>query len=66
MAADKAIVVNGKTYVPLSVLKTLGVNSSLKGTTLTLGETAANQTPGGTNQRSSLEGCLGVTLFNGV
>lgn len=64
---DKAIVVNGKTYLPLSVLKELGVGYSLKGTTLTLGGSAsANQTPGGANQRASLEGCLGETLFNGI
>lgn len=67
VAEDKAIVVNGKTYLPISVLKALGVNYSLKGTTLTLGNPApANQTPGGANQRASLEGCLGETLFNGI
>ncbi|GBF06101.1 hypothetical protein DAERI_070099 [Deinococcus aerius] len=68
VAPDKAIVVNGQTYVPLSALKLLGINSTLKGTTLTLGSaaTAANQTPGGANQRPSLEGCLGETLFNGI
>ncbi|WP_051195663.1 hypothetical protein [Meiothermus rufus] len=66
VATDKAIVVNGKTYVPLSVLKELGVAYSLKGNTLTLGKAAANQTPGGAEQRASLEGCLGETLFNGV
>lgn len=67
---EKAIVVGGKTYVPLSVLKGLGVAYSLKGNTLTLGKAAAapaaNQTPGGAEQRASLEGCLGETLFNGV
>ncbi len=67
VAADNAIVINGKTYVPVSVLKSLGVSYSLKGTTLTLGNPApANQTPGGANQRASLEGCLGETLFNGI
>ncbi|THF87018.1 hypothetical protein E7T09_07520 [Deinococcus sp. KSM4-11] len=65
VAPDQAIVVNGKTYVPLSALKLLGVASSLKGTTLTLGTQAA-ATPGGANQRASLEGCIGDTLFNGV
>jgi hypothetical protein len=66
---DQAIVVGGKTYVPLSALKSLGVNSSLKGTTLTLGNpgsTAQNATAGGANQRASLEGCVGETLFNGI
>jgi hypothetical protein len=67
---EKAIVVGGKTYVPLAVLKSLGINSSLKGTTLTLSNTdgnpTSNATAGGTNQRASLEGCIGETLFNGV
>jgi hypothetical protein len=66
--SDKAIVVNGKTYVPLAVLKSLGVNSNLKGTTLTLtnSSTPATTSTGGANQRASLEGCLGEQLFNGV
>jgi hypothetical protein len=68
---EKAIVVGGKTYVPLAVLKSLGIASSLKGTTLTLSNSAsssstASVTAGGTNQRASLEGCIGETLFNGV
>lgn len=65
--SDQAIVVNGKTYVPLSALKLLGVQSSLEGNTLTLGTQATLATaPGGTNQKASLEGCLGETVFNGV
>lgn len=71
---ERAIVVNGKTYVPLSVLKSLGVTSSLKGTTLTLGQTSGtpgstvtpSATAGGANARAGLEGCVGETLFNGV
>jgi hypothetical protein len=68
---ETAIVVAGKTYVPLTVLKSLGIDSSLKGTTLTLSNTggtdsASSVTPGGANQRASLEGCIGETLFNGV
>ena len=67
VAPDQAIVVGGKTYVPLSVLKLLGVPSSLKGSTLTLGAAATvGVAPGGANQRASLEGCIGETLFNGV
>lgn len=71
VSSEKAIVVNGKTYVPLAVLKSLGVTSSLKGTTLTLANASgsvASQgvTAGGTNQRASLEGCINETLFNGV
>ena len=69
VSSEKAIVVGGKTYVPLSVLKSFGVSSSLKGTTLTLGSSSA-PTPqisaGGANQRDSLEGCIGETLFNGI
>ena len=68
---EQAIVVAGKTYVPLTVLKSLGINSSLKETTLSLSNTGGNDpvsnaTLGGTNQRASLEGCIGETLFNGV
>ena len=67
VASDQAIVVGGKTYIPLSALKLLGVQSGLKGNTLTLGAQAAPTTaPGGANQRASLEGCMGETLFNGV
>lgn len=67
VAPAPAIVVKGQTYVPLSALKALGIPNSLSGTTLTLGTGAAPATsPGGANQRTSLEGCLGDTLFNGV
>ena len=67
VAPDSAIVVNGKTYVALSVLDLLGVKTSLKGSTLTLGaQTAPAISPGGADQRASLEGCLNETLFNGV
>jgi hypothetical protein len=67
VAPDQAIVVGGKTYVPLSALKLLGVPSSLKGSTLTLGTQASSApAPGGANQRASTEGCVGEPLFNGV
>ena len=67
VAPDQAIVVNGQTFVPLSALKLLDVQSSLKGSTLTLGAQNAPATaPGGANQKASLEGCIGETLFNGV
>ncbi|MGK0619342.1 hypothetical protein [Meiothermus cerbereus] len=42
-----SIVVNGKTYLPLSA----GVGYSLRGTTPTLGMAAANQPPGGAKER---------------
>ena len=71
VSSEQAIVVNGKTYVPLAVLKSFGVTSSLKGSTLTLSNSstvqpAQNVAAGGANQRPSLEGCLGEQLFNGV
>ncbi|EYB67236.1 hypothetical protein DEIPH_ctg046orf0034 [Deinococcus phoenicis] len=67
VAPAQAIVVKGQTYVPLSALQLLGIPSSLKGTTLTLGTgTPPATTPGGANQRTALEGCIGETLFNGV
>lgn len=63
-SAATAVVVNGVTYVPLSVLKALGVQVSQQGHTVTLG--AATAAPGGANARPSLEGCLGEPLFNGA
>lgn len=66
VSAAGAVTVNGQTYVPLSALKTLGIPSSLQGKTLTLGTGAAATAPGGANQRASLEGCVGDTLFNGL
>lgn len=67
LAPEQAVVVGGKTYVPLSALKLLGIHASLKGNMLTLGSGAAPATsPGGSAQRASLEGCVGETLFNGV
>jgi len=67
VAPAQALVVGGQTYVPLSALKLLGIPSSLKGNTLTLGTgTAPATAPGGANSRTALEGCVGDTLFNGV
>jgi hypothetical protein len=63
---DKAVVIGGQTYVPLSALSSLGVTSSLDGTVLTLGGAVPQATVGGANQRESVEGCLGETLFNGI
>ena len=66
-----AIIVGGATYIPLSALEQAGakVVRSPSGLTLTLpGASSApsSQTAGGANQRLSLEGCIGETLFNGL
>jgi hypothetical protein len=58
-----AIVQNGKTYIPLEALQKAGVKAIVSKTDVKL------ELPGfagGANQRASLEGCLGETLFNGV
>jgi hypothetical protein len=58
-----AIVQNGKTYIPLEALQKAGVKAVISKTDVKL------ELPGfvgGSNQRASLEGCLGETLFNGV
>ena len=65
-----AITVNGATYIPLSALERAGakVTRSAAGLTLTLpgGSSAIPVSAGGANQRVSLEGCIGETLFNGI
>lgn len=72
-ASSQAIVVGGKTYVPLEALQKAGVKSSLSSGTLSLtmpggssASTATNPAAGGSNQLAALEGCIGETLFNGV
>lgn len=57
--ATKAVVVGGQTYVPLSVLKELGIASAVSGGTLSVG------IMGGATQTRALEGCLKQELFNG-
>ena len=59
-SSAKAIVVQGKTYIPLDVMKSLGVNASVTGNSVSLGA------QGGANQVAALEGCVNETLFNGV
>ena len=69
-----AIVVNGKTYVPLEALQKAGAKSNLSAGTLSLtlpggsgpASGAAGQAAGGSQQLAALEGCVGETLFNGV
>ncbi len=70
-SALPAITVNGATYIPLSALERAGAKTvrTSSGLTLTLpgGSSASpSQTAGGANQRVSLEGCIGETLFNGI
>lgn len=62
-AAARAIVVDGRTYVPLAALQAAGATSRLAAGTLALTLPGA---PGGANGRVSVEGCLGEFLFNGV
>jgi hypothetical protein len=62
-SSTPAIVQNGKTYIPLEALQKAGVKATVSKTEIKL------ELPGfvgGANQRASLEGCLGETLFNGV
>ena len=63
-----AITVNGVTYIPLPTLEKAGakVVRSSSGLTLTLPGFSSAVTDGGANQRVSLEGCIGETLFNGI
>lgn len=65
-ASTSAIIVSGKTYVPLDALQKAGVQISNTAGTLALTLPGATPVPGGANQRASLEGCLGETLFNGI
>ncbi|WP_027891569.1 hypothetical protein [Calidithermus chliarophilus] len=64
-ASTPAIVVGGKTYVPLEALKAAGVGVSVSGSTLSLTLPGA-QGQGGANQVAALEGCVNEWLFNGI
>jgi hypothetical protein len=71
--SSAALVIDGKTYVPLDALKAAGVKAAQAGGTLSLtmrggaaAPTAAAPVAGGANQRVALEGCVGETLFNGI
>lgn len=62
-----AQVIGGQTFIPISVLNSLGVPYQLQGNRLLIGSAAsAASSPGGANQRTSLSGCQGEWLFNGV
>ncbi|MDV6373196.1 hypothetical protein [Deinococcus arenicola] len=55
----KAVTIGTQTYVPVSVLKELGIVYTVSGGTLNIGSA------GGANQTRALEGCLKQELFNG-
>ncbi|SMB96881.1 hypothetical protein [Deinococcus hopiensis] len=61
--------INGKTYVPVSVLPALGVVVSSPGGVVRLG-TGGAASPGaqgnGAGQKASAEGCVNGRLFNGI
>jgi hypothetical protein len=70
-----AIVVAGKTYLPLDALERAGLkvvrsNGALAVTVPGSGSPASTQSStqasGGSNEKASLEGCIGEQLFNGV
>jgi len=67
---ETAIVVNGKTYVPVSALNRLGVKTATAGGVLSLSTgTAAPATAngaGGAAQKASVSGCMNEYLFNGI
>jgi hypothetical protein len=72
ISSTPAIVVAGKTYLPLDALEKAGLKvvRSNGALAVTL-PGASSSTPsgtgaGGANERVSLEGCLGEQLFNGV
>lgn len=62
-ASSPALVVGGKTYIPLEALKAAGVKASLQGSTLSL---SLPLVQGGAEQVAALEGCLNEWLFNGI
>lgn len=77
VSSAKAIVVNKQTYVPISALKSLGIVVSSKGNTVSLSSgkvsvpssgsgNSGSSGSGGANQKSSVEGCMGEQLFNGI
>jgi len=61
-----AITVSGEIYVPLRALERAGVRVNRSSTALALTLSGAPSTAGGADQRASLEGCIGETLFNGI
>jgi hypothetical protein len=65
-SSTPAIVVNGKTYLPLDALERAGLKVVRSDGALAVTLPSLSTAMGGANQRASLEGCLGEQLFNGV
>jgi hypothetical protein len=65
-SSTPAIVVNGKTYLPLEVLEKAGLKVVRSNGALAVTLPGSSTAAGGANVRPSLEGCLGEQLFNGV
>lgn len=65
LVTPDAIIVDGKTYVPVQSLKAAGLNITANSSAVRLTLPAATAA-GGANQMTAVEGCMGQTLFNGV
>jgi hypothetical protein len=65
-SSTPAIVVAGKTYLPLDALEKAGLKVVRSNGALAVTLPGASPAVGGANERASLEGCLGEQLFNGV
>jgi hypothetical protein len=65
-SSTPAIVVAGKTYLPLDALEKAGLKVVRSNGALAVTLPGTAPTVGGANERASLEGCLGEQLFNGV
>ncbi|SMB81633.1 hypothetical protein [Deinococcus hopiensis] len=69
---EKPVVLNGKTYVPVTVLPALGVPVNIVGSVVRLGTGSAaspnaqGNGAGGAGQKASVEGCVNEWLFNGI
>jgi len=63
-SATPAVVMNGRTYVPIEALRTAGVTVTQTSGRVTVSVPAV--AAGGANQTAALEGCVGESLFNGV
>lgn len=59
-SATPALTINGKTYIPLETLKSLGIPYTVQNGVVVVG------VQGGSNQKVALQGCLNEWLFNGI